>query len=170
MVCIKDENLKNSLYVMVGLPASGKTHIALERIFEPDGGTVYVSRDEIRFEIIGEEDSYFAKESQVYQTFVDRIQAALDSGKSVIADATHLNKASRGKLLRNLRLSTKTRVVAVHVDASLPNCLARNDKRVGRAKVPKDVIISMYRSFSKPKLEEGFDEIIVEDNRFEMRL
>lgn len=119
----------------------------------------YVSRDEIRFSIIGENDAYFSKEKTVYNEFIKRIQKALDSGKSAIADATHINKQSRNKLLSNLNLEGVS-VIAVYCDTPFDVCLERNDLRTGRQKVPYEEMKSMHRWSSQPKVEEGFELIM----------
>lgn len=62
------------------------------------------------------------------------------------------------------------RIIAINVDCGFGNCLARNEKRVARERVPEEAMISMYKNFSKPTKLEGFDEIITIDNRWEMRL
>lgn len=146
---------KNNLYVMVGPPAAGKSTLA--RTDFPD--SIYVSRDEVRFSMIKEGEEYFSKEKQVYMEFILRIQEALSTGKDVVADATHLNKASRAKLLNALIL-TDVRVVAVFIKPTLEVCLERNLKREGRERVPEDAIKNMHRFCGKPTKEEGFDLII----------
>lgn len=145
-----------TLYVLVGCPASGKSHKSKTLKAED---VVYVSRDEIRFSIIKEGQEYFSKEKQVFREFVKQIQSALDCGKSAIADATHINKASRAKLLRALKLDG-VRVIAVYCDTPIDTCLERNSKREGRARVPYGSILSMARRLSPPIEGEGFDLII----------
>lgn len=144
------------LYVLVGCPASGKSYKAKTLKSE---GVEYVSRDEIRFSIIKEGEEYFSKERQVFRKFTEQIQSALDSGKSAIADATHINKASRAKLLNALRLKDVI-VVAVFCDTPFEVCLQRNTEREGLARVPDDAMYSMLKWSSEPKKEEGFDLII----------
>lgn len=154
---------------MIGIPqpASGKSTYAKNLTTKEDA--IYVSRDEIRFSKIKEGEEYFSKEKEVFSEFVDRIQSALNDGKNVIADATHINRGSRAKILRALD-TKKVEVIAVHVDCGFGNCLARNDKREGRTKVPREAMENMHRYFSKPSLSEGFDSIITIDNRWEMKL
>lgn len=149
-------NLNKTLYVMVGIPASGKSYKAKTLKAE---GVEYVSRDEVRFSIIKEGEEYFSKEKQVFREFIRRIQSSLDGGKSVIADATHINEISRYKLLRNLKLEG-TKVIAVVCDTDFETCLDRNGERKGRAKVPLRAMYSMKGTFTEPKLEEGFEFII----------
>lgn len=150
--------LKNKkLYVMVGIPGSGKSYKAQKLKSE---GVEYVSRDEVRFSILKEGDHYFSKEEEVFREFVKRIQSALDSGKSAIADATHINTPSRAKLLKHLNIDSDTNVVAVYCDTDFDTCRERNSKRTGRAKVPDNSLINMYVASQEPRKNEGFDLVI----------
>ena len=97
-----------NLYMMMGLPGSGKTTFA-HTYFKNQLGPppVYISRDEIRFGIlekynIDTEDEYFAHEVEVYEKFCNQIILYLKKGYDVIADATHLNNASRWKLINRI--------------------------------------------------------------------
>ncbi len=144
------------LFVMVGCPASGKTHKA-KALMGKD--IAYISRDEIRFNTIKDGEEYFGKEKEVFRLFKSYIQNTLDLGKSVIADATHINKASRRKLLNSLNLDG-VEVIAVYCDTSFETCFARNSKREGRTRVPDSAMYSMRNRMSAPTKEEGFKLII----------
>ena len=59
----------NKLYLMVGIPGSGKsTFIANTK----EVRTLIVSRDAIRFSMVSEGESYFKKEKEVFNTFINR--------------------------------------------------------------------------------------------------
>ena len=45
------------------------------------------------------------------------------------------------------------------MEASLQECLANNEKREGRARVPKEAILRMYHQFEYPTFSEGFSSI-----------
>ena len=140
---------QKTLYLMCGVPGSGKTFWAKHFC----DNAVYVSRDDIRFKLIGEdatEREYFAKETETFHTFVKTIQYNLDLGKNVCADATHVNWISRKKLLNALRLDKDVEVIAVFIDAPLEVCLQRNASRTGLRKVPEDAIKRMYNRKTLP--------------------
>ena len=61
----------------MGIPASGKSTFIRKQIKE--NGGAYVSRDEVRFSIITDEDDYFGKENLVFSTFVEKIQEAINN-------------------------------------------------------------------------------------------
>lgn len=147
------------LYLMCGIPGSGKSSFVTDNI---NINRVAVSRDQIRFSMIKEDEEYFSKEKQVFAEFVKSIEFALEKGKSVFADATHLNKASRAKLLRAIDPVLYSEISVVWIDTPLGECLKRNELRKGtRSYVPKEQIRRMYFSFQKPELDEGFDRIYI---------
>lgn len=154
-----------TLYIMVGIPGSGKSTCIknnLEILIRDYGVGKVVSRDAIRFSLVKEDEPYFSKEREVFDTFIKEIKEGLADEKInfVIADATHINQASRTKTLRALSGSLKgVKVVAVAMITDLDTCLQRNMKRTGRELVPEDAIINMYHNLTRPEVEEGFDEI-----------
>lgn len=140
----------NNLIIMCGIPASGKSTEAKKlqsRLLEQNKTVKYVSRDDIRFSIINEKDEYFAKETEVYDKFVNEINNGLLEYDYTIADATHLNHYSREKLLS--RIKNPCVVVGYNVLANLNTCLERNNKREGRCKVPEKAMKEMYNKFEK---------------------
>lgn len=144
--------MKNKLYIMVGCPGSGKSTYAKKNL--PDA--LYVSRDEIRFNLVKEDEDYFSKETEVFDTFITKINEGLRQSLDVVADATHLNRVSRLKLLASLEINKeKTEVIAVVMFTPLSICIERNENRKGtRSYVPKDVIEKMYHSFKTPSKYE----------------
>lgn len=163
----------NNLYVLCGIPGCGKTTWTRKKMNENTSSTdpkwVYVSRDEVRFSMIKEEDDYFSKEKQVFEEFVNRLCDNLSDAwtQNVIADATHLNEISRDKLInaiRRKRPNLPLHITMVYFDIPLEVCKFRNAKREGHARVPNDVMDKMYSSLQFPRLREGLERIeIVRD-------
>lgn len=145
--------MKNKLYIMVGVPGSGKSTYAKKHF----PGASYVSRDKIRFDLVAENEEYFSKEDEVFTEFINTINLELAYGNDVVADATHLNPKSRHKLLKNLdiNLIRNIEIIAVIMATPLEECIKRNENRKGtRAYVPPEVIKKMYNSFKTPTFEE----------------
>lgn len=159
------ENLKDRrLWVMCGIPGSGKsTFIATHDNFFNERKAV-ISRDNIRFSMIKEGDSYFSKEKEVFAEFIRQIKESLNKNVDTIVDATHINPPSRGKLLRALGDSLKkTQVNAIVIKVPLDVALERNKLRDGLKVVPDSAIINMDAQYSNPTLEEGFDNIWIRE-------
>ena len=68
------------LRVMVGIPGSGKSsYIKREsdRLTSQGQKVRVISRDAIRFSLVGENDEYFSKEKQVFEKFITSINSAV---------------------------------------------------------------------------------------------
>lgn len=139
------------LYVLCGCPGSGKTTWAHNHLRYD----TYVSRDEIRFNMLQDNDNYFAHEKEVFDFFVKDIVSALKRGDNVVADATHIHRASRLKLLKAIDDHYSNYDVRfVFFDTCLAVCSQRNAKREGRARVPDAVISTMFYQITVPTIGE----------------
>lgn len=145
--------MNKTLWLMCGAPGSGKTWFAKNKLMKGRDWE-YISRDEVRFSIIKDNEEYFSHETTVFNEFVEKIAIALDWGHdNVIADATHLNWGSRRKLLKALSKNCVLEdvdVIPVVIDAKLEDILERNKLRDGRARVPEETIRRIYRNISDP--------------------
>lgn len=113
--------------------------------------------------MVKEGENYFSHEKEVFNSFAHTIDSLLDNGNDVIADATHINKASRMKLLNTLDLANVA-VIPVVVKPSLEIALKRNSKREGRANVPENVIRRMYSQWEDPTVDEYLYAVILTVN------
>lgn len=146
----------SKLFIMIGAPGSGKTTWCKNNVPK---NAVYISRDEIRFNIIKDKDSYFSKEKMVYNIFTNKINEALESGLDVYADQTSLNAGSRKKLINALN-KKPDEIIGIYFTTPLDIVLQRNAQRTDRALVPEDVVVNMFNSLTRPTLDEGFTEIL----------
>lgn len=142
------------LYIMVGIPGSGKSYIA--NILAKEANGIVVSRDEVRFKYLKNDEKYFRHEKKVFREYVDTIQKYLNEGGIVIADATHLNAPSRIKLLNNLYFTKEDYVIPVVINTPFEVCSERNAQRTGRSRVPDDVLKSMYNSLTDPAEDPAY--------------
>ena len=145
-----------TLYMMIGLPGSGKS--TWLKTYANNG--VIISRDAIRFAMIGEDEPYFSKETEVFNRFIENIQECIDndSVENIYIDATHVTEAGRNKVLNRLNLDKVDKKCAVLATTPLHTCLLRNSLREGCERVPESAINNMALSFEWPKDE--FDEVI----------
>lgn len=162
---------RKNLYLMVGIPGSGKSTFLLNE--KGDKDTAIISRDKIRFALLKEGEDYFSREKDVFRVFCSHIQKALDDNihTNIFVDATHLNKRSRDYILSKLKFNRdEVRLAAVCFRVPLEICLKRNALRAGRAFVPEETIRSMYKSLAFPTEEEGFDYNLYIDEKGEMEM
>ena len=156
--------IKN-LFVLVGVSGSGKSTLAKKMAKELGASAKIISRDEVRFSMVAEDEEYFSKENEVFKEFIRQIKESLNTNQNTIVDATHLNCGSRTKLLRAIGTDLEgVAVYAVVVLNDLETILKQNNEREGRAYVPESVIKNMYATFQAPTLEEGFKEIMFYKN------
>lgn len=142
------------LNVMSGVPGSGKSTYIMQHKKPADA---VISRDVVRKAVANKynsDDPYFLHEAQVYDIFIQEINNAGLHYDQVWADATHLNFKSLNKLFAHINLREFERINIICIETSLENCLKRNDKRKGRAKVPKAQLIKMYKSYSRPMSQD----------------
>lgn len=146
--------MQKTIFLMCGPAGSGKSTWATRQIKVPHI-QAWVSRDNIRFILVGENEDYFSKEDEVFECFIKSIQAAIDNSetKEVYVDATHLNEKARNKVLDLLELDN-CRVIPVVVHPDLKTTLAQNEQREGRTFVPRSVIKRMDAQFQKPTFNE----------------
>lgn len=153
---------RTRLWLLAGIPGSGKsTWIRNHKNFFAEDNAI-ISRDQIRFALLGENDDYFSKENEVWQQYVEKTIASLKSNTDTILDATHLNEGSRGKILRALgHYIDGVEINAIVINTSLQKAIEQNNMREGRAFVPETAIRNMFSNFSMPTFKEGFDNIYI---------
>ena len=144
----------NNLYILIGAPGCGKTTWAKEK--KALGWSV-VSRDEIRYAYLKNDEAYFSHEKEVFDTFVNALAASVLSNKNTVADATNLNESSRAKLLKALaaRLSPSSyNIIFIYFDTSYTTCFRRNASRQDRNRVPDTDFSAMFAAQSFPSYNE----------------
>lgn len=146
--------IKKTIWLMSGIPGSGKSTWIKNRLNEDTD--IWCSRDAVRFSMVKEDEEYFSQETKVFRTWINQICDALNNPniKNIYIDATHINDKSRNKTLSCLPKENIGEIVNVVFSVSLKECIRRNANRKGREKVPEDVIMNMYNSFSLPQKNE----------------
>lgn len=129
-----------TLYVMCGIPGSGKS--TLSKQLAEEHGLTRFSFDEMK--------CYTTRQ------FLRPVVVALQEGKSVVMDSTHLRVNGRKVILDAVK-DIPCRKVCVLMDTPFDECLRRNANR--EARVPDMMMESVHRSMQKPTLAEGWDEI-----------
>lgn len=139
-----------TLYVMVGLPGSGKSYWA------KSFNCPIVSSDTIRKELSGSEDDQSVN-GQVFGIARYRVRDYLSKNISCVFDATNITRKDRKSILKLAPEGTTK--IAVFVNTHIDKVYEQNASR--SRVVPTEVIEKMYNKLTPPSLSEGFDEIIV---------
>ena len=142
------------LYILCGISGSGKSFWA-NYFMHTHNDVRYVSRDEIRFSLLKDDEDYFSHEKDVFSKFANTITQTLVDGFDCIADATHLNEVSRRKLTAYIdKFFTDYEIIYIVFRTPLKTCLMRNAEREGRAIVPSHIIRNMFNRLHEPTFVE----------------
>ena len=112
-----------NLFIMMGAPGAGKSTFIKSLRTE---SYITISRDEVRFSMVKEDEPYFSKEKAVYKEYIRLINEYLSQNRDVIADATHLNAASRNKLI-NCITAPNINIHVIWIKTTLETCLKQNE-------------------------------------------
>ena len=141
------------LYILIGLPGSGKSTYAKK--LEEEGAVVH-SSDEIRLDLFGSYKT--TNDRQVFKELRKRIVVSLKEGKDVVCDATNVTQSKRSSFLNEIH-DIDCEKIAIIVNRDVKTCLAQNKLRPKEKQVPAVAIYTSAKSFVYPTFEEGFDII-----------
>jgi predicted kinase len=131
------------LAILIGLQASGKT--TFRRLYF--GAThVLVSKDAM---------PNVRNRSRRQE---EMIRGALAAGRSVVVDNTNLKRVDRAALIA-LGHEYSATVNGYWFPRELKDCLDRNERRAGKGKVPRVVIVVAARKLEPPTLAEGYSAL-----------
>jgi predicted kinase len=126
--------------VLVGIPGSGKTTIALARF----PNHYRINLDTLRSR---------SKEDET-------IRNLIMDGKDIIIDNTNTTIKARKKYIEIAKLFGYS-ILAVYVQTPIDVALERNASRKGRERVPESVLKMYQRMLQHPTEREGFDNVEV---------
>jgi predicted kinase len=129
------------LVVFVGLPASGKS-------------TFYRERFAATHELVSKDLMPSNRRRGARQA--ELIARALAAGRSVVVDNTNMRRADRAELVALARAAGASTAL-YHFTAPVGDCLGRNRKREGKARVPDVALFVAAKRLEPPCDEEGFD-------------
>ena len=147
--------MQKTIFLMCGPAGSGKSTWCARQVEKDFINKIYISRDDIRFAMVKDDEDYFSREDEVFAQFIRDINIALlaENVEEIYIDATHLTEKARNKVLDLLELDN-CRVIPVVVHPDLKTTLAQNEQREGRAFVPRSVIKRMDAQFERPTFHE----------------
>ncbi len=139
---------QNFLIMLAGLPASGKSTLALELKIElerayPNRRVEIVDIDEIRAYLTG--DLFDPeKENEVRLKSLEKIFTLLKNGNIVISDDLNYYASMRHDL-KEIADELNIPFFTIHITTPLETCLLWNKKR--KAKIPSDLISTIHEKF-----------------------
>lgn len=147
--------INKTIYMMVGLPASGKSTYA-----KTINNAVVLSSDKMR------EENGLAEGFTSNEFWQHYVKVANETCGDIVLDATNLIRKNRINMLKNIKHS---KAIAIVMATHLSKCLERNFKR--ERSVPYNVIIKYRNAFTIPLESEGFDEvrIIYDENPYNVK-
>src|SRR5262249_51998166 len=99
------------------------------------------------------------------------VEEALGAGRSVVIDNTNPTPQDRAELIALAR-AFGARVAGYYFEPRLADCLERNRRREGKARVPDVALYATRRRLQPPSLAEGFDQLfcvrLLGDTQFEV--
>lgn len=131
------------LVLFIGLQGAGKSSFFRERFAE---SFAHVSKD------------LWPKARNRERRQRRLMEEALREGRSVVVDNTNPSAEVRAPLIEiGQRLGA--RVVGYYFESNVEECLARNAKRVGAARVPEVGFFATLKQLQRPTFAEGFDAL-----------
>lgn len=139
------------VYVLSGIPCSGKTTIA-KQLAEKTGAILH-SVDDVA-------DSWWRQDvdGKIRSRWIENIKADLQNGKSVICDSLALNSISRRWILKQISGFDCKKILIIKV-VPVDECIRRNRDRT--YKVPDEQIRLTARLLEPPADDEEWDRIYV---------
>ena len=127
-----------TIVVMIGIPASGKSTFC--RTFFPD------------FPVISLDLLHRRKREAA------ALREVLSSGRSCVIDNTDVTRAERAKYLA-AACDAGYRAIGVYMRSDTKECLARNELRSGKARIPRVGVLARAKALELPSCREGFDRL-----------
>jgi len=140
-------NKKMKIFMMIGLPGSGKSTYIKENL----KNLPIINKDEMRLHI-------FRKDyDQANEIYISRISQYISdilvkNNISFILDETHLKKERREKIIN--RYKDKADIVGIFINENIEKCKER------RNNFPKGIMENKIKEFEIPDKNEGFFNLI----------
>ena len=133
------------LIIFVGLPGSGKTSFYEEHYKATHR---HVSKD-----LLPKSSNKKKRQDLLLKTY-------LEQNESIVVDNTNPTVEERARIIQLGKLFG-ARIVGYFFQASVGECIARNERRQGKKRVPKVAIYTAAKKLKPPTYEEGFDQLYI---------
>lgn len=141
------------LYLMCGLPRSGKTTLARAIAARIEGE--FVSLDEINAErgLRGDQDLPVTEWARTHEIALDRCRAMMAEGRPVVVDDTNCFRWLRDDHRRDAKVAGYE-VQVVFLDVPLEVCLERARAGAPEDDLPLEIMVRTAQEFEAPTLDE----------------
>lgn len=143
-MCIRNK----TAIILIGIPASGKSSFCIERLSA--------------FKRINLDTLHTRNKEKLL------LQDCFEKQESFVVDNTNPTAEDRKRYIKPA-IERGYRIVGYYFKSVIRECVDRNEKRDGKAKVPSHVIANIQNKLEMPSYEEGFDELYyvsIEGNEF----
>ncbi|MDP2090826.1 MAG: AAA family ATPase [Candidatus Gracilibacteria bacterium] len=161
---------KKYIYILIGLPGSGKSTYAMTHKKEND---IVLSSDILRKELLGDENNQ-SNNGSIFNELFNRFETAIKEKKGdIFIDATSISAKDRRKLFMTIKRFNKGKITRVGNGVEIEkiynikgivfkvNLDQVIDRDFNRERVVgRRTILRMFTRYMEPSLDEGFDEII----------
>ena len=140
------------MVLLIGIPASGKSTFCKQRLFDSH---VRINRD-----MLGTKH----REAVL-------IEACLAVGQGLVIDNTNITREVRAKYTSMAREHGFS-VVGYYFQSKINDCLARNNERSSKQRVPAKAVLGMHAKLELPSYDEGFNQlyyVIIDDGGFQIQ-
>lgn len=141
-----------TVYILKGLPASGKSTWSRNKLKETPNSYKRINKDDLRAML---DDNYWSKGNEKFVLKIRdlMIKEALAAGKHVISDDTNLAPRHETRIRQLVKEYCKktgenVKVEVIFFDVPIEECIRRDLKRTHS--VGEQVIRSMYKNFFAP--------------------
>ena len=155
-------NHTRELLLMVGESGSGKSTYAKQYVIDHPN-YVRVNRDDLRIELASEQHKYKGAQFEKYVAKVEknRADAALQAGKSVIFDNTHLSERAKSSL-ENFAKERNISFRVYRMMTPMDVCIQRDSIRTGKARVGTAVIHRQFLVSGRLPIDRDNKTILVD--------
>ena len=86
------------------------------------------------------------------------LRECVENRRSFVVDNTNPTREDREKYIRAAR-DNGYHIQGYYFQSSVSDCIARNQKREGKARIPDQAVAGTHRKLELPEYGEGFDEL-----------
>lgn len=152
--------MNQNFYMLIGIPGSGKSSIALDLYYNHYNNkenVIIISSDNIR-EMLFNDVNNQSDNKKVFDEMQQEVVKYLNLGYNIIYDACNVSIKDRKNILQKINLlNLNLNVIAKVICTPVEIAKQRNENR--KRTVPGHVIDKMILKFQLPLYNEGFTEI-----------